>query len=347
MYEIPVRQSKEEMRTEIERLRAEQTLNGRIMAALVSSDESEQVLEQLRSGETLKSITERLDRGNSTPSNGMMHSRGSVTSSSYSTVPFSDAYTDTSHSSQRTGPWQDWGGEGSSAAHSATESTHPNAMAWSPEVDTSWHEHTGSPYHRDATAEIMSAGSRTTFLGPGSYRNLQGPNYIEPWTTVTSDIEFIQHLMALYFCWEYPTFATLDQGMFLRDFRDGIPRYCSSLLVNAMLAVGCRCSTDYASRADANDKTTAGDHFFAEAVRIFEQQEDHHHLTTIQALGLMSIREASRGHTSNSIYYSGQSIRLAIEMGLHLEARGEGGEESNAERTVRCATFWGAFSLDQ
>lgn len=345
MYEVPVRQSKEEMRTEIERLKSQQTLNERVLAALVSPDEADHVLDQLRSGETLESITERLHTGKSTPSStGILPSRGSVASSSHSTARFGDPYTDAPRSGLRTGSWPEWGGE-SSTAHSVAEATDPEAMTWSPEVDGTWHQQSGSSFHQEAPPE--TASGRTIFLGPGSYRNLQGPKFTEPWTTVTDDVEFVQHVMALYFCWEYPTFATLDQGTFLRDFRDGIPRYCSSLLVNAMLAVGCRCSTDYRARADPNDRTTAGDHFFAEAVRIFEQQEDHHQLTTIQALGLMSIREASRGHTSSSIFYCGQSIRLAIEMGLHLDIGGGGGDETISERIVRCATFWGAFSLDQ
>jgi hypothetical protein len=331
------------MRTEIERLKTRQSLNERVLAALVS-DEAEQVLDQLRSGETIESITGRLNTGKSTPSTEALPSRGSV-ASSYSTAPFSDAYSDASHTSLRTGSWPEWGGE-TSTAHSDAETTHTETMAWSPVIDNTWHQQSSLSFHRGATAEIMSDGGRANFLGPGSYRNLQGPNYTAPWTNVTSDGDFIQHLMALYFCWEYPTFATLDQGVFLRDFRDGIPRYCSSLLVNAMLAVGCGCSTHYAARAEPNDSSTTGDHFFAEAVRLFEL-EDHRHLTTIQALGLMSIREASRGHTSRGIFYSSQAIKLAVEMGLHLEMSRDGGNETDAERTVRCATFWGAFSLDQ
>jgi hypothetical protein len=346
MYEVPVRQSKEEMRSEIERLKSQQTMNERVLAALVSGDESEQVLDQLRSGETLESITGRLNTGKSTPSTSAVPSRGSVASSSFSTAAFSEHHTDASHSGLRTGSWAEWGGE-NSTTHSAAEAAHSDTMTWSSEADSTWQQLPSVPFHQESASANISRGGRVVFLGPGQYRNLQGPKYTEPWTTVSSDIDLIQHLIALYFCWEYPTFAPLDQGMFLRDFRDGIPRYCSSLLVNAMLAVGCRFSSSYGARADPNDMTTAGDHFFAEAVRIFEQQEDHHQLTTIQALGLMSIREASRGHTSSSIYYCGQSIRLAVEMGLHLTMSSGGGDETIAERTVRCATFWGAFSLDQ
>jgi hypothetical protein len=57
----------------------------------------------------------------------------------------------------------------------------------------------------------------------------------------------------------------------------------------------------------------------------------------------MSIREASCGRDSESWYYAGQSVRLAIEMGLHrLHDRGD-----EDELAVQAATFWGAFALDQ
>jgi hypothetical protein len=70
-------------------------------------------------------------------------------------------------------------------------------------------------------------------------------------------------------------------------------------------------------------------------------------LTTIQALGLMSIREASYGHAKESIFFSGQSIRLAIEKSLHLDAEEGDEDESEDVEAVRASTFWGAFSLDE
>jgi hypothetical protein len=82
-------------------------------------------------------------------------------------------------------------------------------------------------------------------------------------------------------------------------------------------------------------------------LRLLGEQPDRHVLTTIQALGLMSIREASCGRSSESLFLSGQSIRLAIEMGLHLDINISDSKESEIEHAVRSATFWGAFSLDQ
>jgi hypothetical protein len=164
------------------------------------------------------------------------------------------------------------------------------------------------------------------------------------WTTVTSDPGLVQHLLALYFCWEYPTFASLSKEHFLHDFLEGRPRFCSSILVNALLALGCRFSNQPNTRSNPDDPHTSGDHFFKECQRLFYQEQNHHKLTTIQALGIMSIREASCGRDSESWYYAGQSIRLAIEMGLHrLQDDGKNDDES----AVQAATFWGAFALDQ
>lgn len=163
------------------------------------------------------------------------------------------------------------------------------------------------------------------------------------WTTITGDIGLVHHLLALYFCWEYPTFASLSKEHFLRDFHDGRHRYCSPILVNALLALGCRFSTQPMTRANPNDPYSSGDHFFKESQRLFAEERNHHTLTTIQALGIMSIREASCGRDSESWYYAGQSVRLAFEMGLHRIY--DGGDED--ELAVQAATFWGAFALDQ
>lgn len=162
------------------------------------------------------------------------------------------------------------------------------------------------------------------------------------WTSVSSDAALIRHLLDLYFCWEYPTLGSLSREHFLEDFGRGNQRFCSSLLVNALLAIGSRLSDRPASRADPNNAHTSGDHFFKEAEKLLWKDKDHYKLTTIQALGLMSIREAGYGRDYESRYYAGQSTRLALEMGLHRVT-----ESEDSDNAVRSATFWGAFSLDQ
>ena len=164
----------------------------------------------------------------------------------------------------------------------------------------------------------------------------------EAWTDISSDTVLIHHLLALYFCWEHPVFASLSKKQFMDDFHEGRHRYCSSLLVNFLLALGSRWSTRLTSQADPNDGNTSGDSFFAESVRLLNQETDRRSLTTIQALGLMSLWEISCGRDAEGRYYSTQSIRLAVNMGLHRKVNV--GDPDLLY--VQASTFWGAFQLD-
>lgn len=383
------------MRNEIEQLREQQRQSERILAAVVSKDRSDEVLEALRTGERIEAVVERLDiedegngkgkarrtrkeeqsgvvseehattfprRSNKQVTGGALKGARSTESSPPSTRAFSETYPDfISQQPPEPSAWSIWGSgnEAGPSTRRAGSSMQDDIMQWSPHPPSAdyqefeaplvgeWDHHTeGTP---DATTEFMRGQGRHTILGDGFGIYERPHEDIERWTTVTSDNALVEHLMALYFCWEYPTFASLSKEHFLDDFRLGRQKHCSSLLVNAILAVGCKFSTQGVARHDPenSDSNITGDRFFAEAVKILEQEEDRQRLTTIQALGLMSIREASSGRSSEAIYYSGQSIRLAIEMGLHRD--GESGVIKNSlfDQTVRSATFWGAFALDQ
>ncbi|KAF5490009.1 Nitrogen assimilation transcription factor nit-4 [Colletotrichum siamense] len=367
VYEIPVRQSKEHLRTEIEQLRQRQRSSDQVIAALVRSDMWEDVLQRLRNGQSLESVSEWL--GGTLPSGG-----GPRPSFSRPAEPSSEASgsLNTRSGYPGSGPapirTRNLGGTGSvtmspntgqsglrqdldpnspwhlsSHSQSTRSNSHPDLMNWSADTNRlpqgpidSWPE--------SASNTEASEGGRyqglDQVLAPLELPDMKLPP--ENWTNITEDGSLVQHLLALYFCWEYPTFASLSKEHFLRDFQNGISRYCSPILVNALLALGCRFSSKSSTRANPSDPYTSGDHFFKEAQRLFYLEDDHHTLTTIQALGIMSIREASCGRDSESWYYAGQSIRLAIEMGLH-QLQDDGDHD---EFAVQAATFWGAFALD-
>jgi len=368
------------MRNEIEQLREHQHQNERLLAALISKERPEEMLEKLRKGQSIEAVLGELeimdeDKGvgkqstrnttyphiNSVQAiDAAMHSARSVGNLPSSAIASTDSrgrYTPQQHGDP--GQWDQqlaWGSEdesGPSHRQEDTEMHDDGAMPWSGELGDEgqwkgpvvgkWHIQSGDNFDNTTTTTLRTLG-RQTILGDTFASGEQAIPDLEPWTAVTSDEALIEHLTALYFCWEYPTFAPLSKEHFLEDFRQGKRRHCSSLLVNAMLAVGCRFSTQAVTRTDPNDSNTSGDHFFKEASRLLLEQEDRHAWTTVQALGLMSVREASSGRSSEAIYYSGQSIRLAIEMGLHMEDKSL---DDSSELMVRSATFWGAFTLDQ
>jgi hypothetical protein len=175
---------------------------------------------------------------------------------------------------------------------------------------------------------------------------------IASWTTVTHDKEVILHFINMYFCWHYSFFTTLAKELFYRDFLTGkTSEYCSPLLVNVMLALGCHFSSRPAARQDPEDSATTGDHFFAEAKRLLYENDEfaNTRLCTIQALALMSVREAGCGHESKGWVYSGMSFRMACDLGLNVDAipMNEKSRLSDQDIDARRVTFWGVFFFDK
>lgn len=162
------------------------------------------------------------------------------------------------------------------------------------------------------------------------------------WTCLTSDSGLIQHLLELYFCWEYPSFAPISKEHFLRDFDELRPRYCSPMLVNALLALACHLSDRPIAKQSSSLHILADD-FFKESARLFTTELNLHCLTTIQALAIMSLREARCSRVSESKYYAELGMRLAIEMGLQAVTA----KDHKDELAVLAKTFWGIFTLNQ
>lgn len=115
-----------------------------------------------------------------------------------------------------------------------------------------------------------------------------------------------------------------------------------------MCALGCHFSACAGARADPNDSATTGDHFFAEAKRVMAEADAYAKplLANVQALALMSVREAGCGRESGGWAYSGMSFRMATEMGLHMDP---GAVVGLTEKDIdaRRVTFWGCFLFDK
>ncbi|OCL08695.1 hypothetical protein AOQ84DRAFT_250760, partial [Glonium stellatum] len=224
----------------------------------------------------------------------------------------------------------------------------------------------GSTRYIGGTSNLiyLGAGSDVEDL-PGSLPNVeqyqQQENAVSSWTAVTSDTELIMHLINMYFCWHYTFFTTLSKSLFYRDFLLGKPppdsrrktEYCTPLLVNAMLALGCHFTSWPAARDVRDDSATAGDHFFREAKRLILEGDLHEipKLTTVQALALMSVREAGCGREAKGWVYSGMSFRMACDLGLNLDSGGMYHNTNSAldetAEDARRITFWGCFLFDK
>ncbi|KAL9124622.1 MAG: hypothetical protein Q9217_006061 [Psora testacea] len=175
------------------------------------------------------------------------------------------------------------------------------------------------------------------------------------WTEVTKDPQLVMHLMNMYFTWHYTYFTTLSRTLFWQEFKQGKlahntkrkTGYCTPLLVNAMLALGCHFTSWPAARSDPENSATAGDHFFRAAKRLILENDEHEkpRLTTVQALALMSVREAGCGREARGWVYSGMSFRMAYDLGLNIDSGSKDLDE--AEIDARRITIWGCFLFDK
>ncbi|KAF2143695.1 uncharacterized protein K452DRAFT_325640 [Aplosporella prunicola CBS 121167] len=223
----------------------------------------------------------------------------------------------------------------------------------------------------DGSQRYIGGTSNLIYLGQGSdteddslssgrsdaYQQLEDP--VTSWTTATDDPELVVHLMNMYFTWHYTFFTTLSRPLFWKDFLLGKPpsdsgrKYCTPLLVNAMLALGCHFTSIPAARANRDNSATAGDHFFKEAKRLIMENDEHEKpkITTVQALALMSVREAGCGREAKGWVYSGMSFRMACDLGLNLDSSGlasaKGTGPDDDEEDARRITFWGCFLFDK
>lgn len=197
----------------------------------------------------------------------------------------------------------------------------------------------GSELHESASVAAEASGSFSEAIP------------VRRWTQVTEDDSLISHLLTMYFTWHYPFFTILAKDVFYRDYVRGISSpYCSPLLVNAMLALGCHFSAWQGAFADPQDIATAGDHFFKEAKRLVLENDEHENakLCTVQAFALMSVREAGCGREGKGWVYSGLSFRMAFDLGLNVDASHLGAHNlSDEEIDARRITFWGCYIIDK
>lgn len=217
----------------------------------------------------------------------------------------------------------------------------------------------------DGSRKFIGGTSNLIFLPPGSELHEKsasladrpfpdtglGMASVKRWTRVTDNDSLITHLMSMYFTWHYPFFTILAKDVFYRDFVRGIcSPYCSALLVNSMLALGCHFSSWQGAFDDPQNPATAGDHFFKEAKRLVLENDEHENakLCNVQAFALMSVREAGCGREGKGWVYSGLSFRMAFDLGLNLDAANLGAHGLNEEEIdARRITFWGCYLIDK
>ena len=215
-----------------------------------------------------------------------------------------------------------------------------------------------------STRQIASPKSRPRLTPPRSFMEPGKTQTVRPssWTTVTSDDELVLHFMALYFTWDHPWFRPFSEAKFRADFESGGTRYCSSMLVNAICAVGCHYSRRAAAYDGAKgDVGTLGNHFGDMAIRqLLEERQlnsgNHDderrisRLTTMQAAIVIAVRESAiMRDAQGDLYISTFTKLLQSESFISLFAPGALSPEDseyNGDFEDFKWLFWSYFAVN-
>ncbi|KAJ5823885.1 hypothetical protein N7447_006225 [Penicillium robsamsonii] len=164
------------------------------------------------------------------------------------------------------------------------------------------------------------------------------------------DEELEEHLTKLYFAWENPNIPLVDERAYYhgkncyRNLNQPNHRY-SEVLNNAICAVGATLTSRYCP----NLPESLVDFFATRSKALLEVEMDSPTLSTVQSLGILSGVEALLTRDARGWLYSGMAMRLATDLGLHIDAApfAERGLIDLEEARLRSSTFWGTYAHER
>ncbi|KAK1240310.1 hypothetical protein MKX08_007752 [Trichoderma sp. CBMAI-0020] len=130
---------------------------------------------------------------------------------------------------------------------------------------------------------------------------------ISKWTRVSSDDVHLTHLFNLFWTWDNTISRVIDRDIFLADLKNMASswhahsasggEFCSSFMVNALLALACMYSSDEEDLTVPGDAMTRGRAFADEAYRLLEKEKtwSRPSLTLTQGMAFMWVYESNIG----------------------------------------------------
>ncbi|KAK1760212.1 hypothetical protein QBC47DRAFT_289520 [Echria macrotheca] len=180
-------------------------------------------------------------------------------------------------------------GEGSSGVdggslHTATEKPHEFYL---------------KPYHAAEVVDVLLSAAQPS-----------------KWTEVSTDDVLMRRLLSRYFLVEYGGLTFFQKDYFLQDMVEMRRRLCSSLLVNAALAIACFYEPALSNRAEFWNPDSLGYRFIAEARRLWEIEQGVSKLTTIQAGLVINVIYNICGVDRVGWSYTERAAAMARDLGL-------------------------------
>lgn len=167
----------------------------------------------------------------------------------------------------------------------------------------------------------------------------------------------VMHLLDLFWTWQASHLQVFHRTLFLAEkalYDTEVPRrrydFFSPSLLYAIMALASMITSDRGIRyQSAGPGASVGSIYFEKAKRLFEKEMGHPSITTVQTALLIGSRYGTLGQHSLGWTYSGIAIRMAIEIGLHVDCDAAvlGGQLSPEIAQVRKLVFWGCYVQDK
>ncbi|KAG5925982.1 hypothetical protein E4U42_003760 [Claviceps africana] len=160
------------------------------------------------------------------------------------------------------------------------------------------------------------------------------------WTHVPADDDVLRDLLGRYFIQEYVRIACFHKDQFLDDMLSGSIQFCSSLLVNAILALSCYCYHEAAvNKEKLRQLRGLGYECLAEAKKLWDmEQEGPTRITTIQAAMVLSVTLHVCSAEALGVKYARAAVAMAVGQGLFRSSDTE--RISGRLRRAREFTAW-------
>ncbi|EFY95734.2 Zn(2)-Cys(6) zinc finger domain protein [Metarhizium robertsii] len=161
------------------------------------------------------------------------------------------------------------------------------------------------------------------------------------WTSVSSDDLLMRRLLSAFFLQDHDWWTAFQKDYFLEDMSKMHDELCSSLLVNALLALSCNYYRGLDDRTEFWNPQTLGYRFLAEAKRLWEYEKGLDKLTTIQAALVFHVIYSGTGADKIGYAYTVQACAIAHKIDLFNPTSVT---ENTRLRDARHYTAWALFS---
>lgn len=172
----------------------------------------------------------------------------------------------------------------------------------------------------------------------------QRSGYMEP----SSELQ--NHLLGLFWRWQNSWQYIVCRESFVRDlYIEKTGRYCTPLLLTAIMALSSRYSPRPELRTDAADANTAGAIFAQQAKTMLDCEYEAPTTSTVQATAILGLYWASIDNEGQGFMYIGMASRMAMNLGLHCDCSyyATKGLISQKDVEERSIAFWGIYVLDK